>query len=138
MKNQSRVGLQLSVFCLALLMMAMPVLARTVAPTEPLEKRVKEAELIFTGKVIDKEVKGDWARAELLVETPLRGVKKGEKIEVIWRIQVGGEPIYDAAEGQQGVALLGDKHEGRYWLRSDKFEGLDQLEKVKTILKKAE
>lgn len=132
--NQARVTLQLSAFCLAVLMLAMPALARTVAPTEPLEKRVKSAELIFTGKVINKTVQGDWAHAELLVDESMRGVKKGDKIEVIWRIQIAGKPIYDVVDGKQGIALLGDKHKGRYWLRGDKFEDLVKLDKVKELL----
>lgn len=136
MKKTTKTAISFSAFCMALLILLTPALARTVAPTQPLEKRVKDAELIFTGKVINKTIQGDWARAELLVDESLRGVIKGDKIKVIWRIEIGGQPIYDAAEGQQGIALLGDKHEGRYWLRTDKFESLDKLEKVKELLEK--
>ncbi len=125
-------------FLVALLVMTSILTAETRAPTPPLEKRVKDAALVFTGKVINKKVDGEWARAELLVDVPLRGVKKGEKIEVIWRVELSGRPIYDAPDGKQGVALLGDKHEGRYWLRDDKFEDLDKLEKVKKLVEKDE
>ena len=121
-------------FLFTLLLVTSVATAKAKVPTEPLEKRVKDAELIFTGKIIDKTIQGDWARAKLLVELPLRGVEKEETVEVIWRIKVGDTPIYDAPEGKQGVALLSDKHEGRYWLRDDKFEGLDKLEKIEELI----
>ncbi|MEM9348495.1 MAG: hypothetical protein AAGB26_18150 [Planctomycetota bacterium] len=133
MLNYSGLNVTLIGF-LAMLITVSAATTETRAPTEPLEKRVKAAELIFPGTVINKKIDGEWARAELLVDSPLRGVEKGQKIEVIWRMTLGGTPIYDAAEGQQGVALLGDKHEGRYWLRDDKFEDLDKLEKIEELL----
>jgi hypothetical protein len=107
------------------------------APTKPLPERVANAEAVFLGKVINKKVEGDWARAELLVEEPLKNAKKGAKIEVIWRINLGNLPIYDAAEGTRGVAILKDQHEGRYWLRSDKFEKPDRVDEVKGIISAA-
>lgn len=108
------------------------------APTKPLSERVENAETVFLGKVINKKVQGDWARAELLVESPLKNAKKGTKIEIIWRINVGRLKIYDTADGTQGIAILKDKHQGRYWLRSDKFEAPDKLKEVKRILAAAE
>ena len=120
----------------AMFMMISAVAADTRVPTPPLEQRVKGAELVFVGKLIDKNVEGDWARAKLQVEVPLKGVEQEQAVEVIWRVRVGERPVYDVPEGKQGVALLGDKHEGRYWLRGDKFEDLSKLDKIKKILKK--
>lgn len=104
------------------------------APTRPLKERVQGAETVFLGKVVNKVVEGDWARAELLVKEPLRDAKEGAKVEVIWRIRVGNMFIYDVAEGTSGVAILSDKHEGRYWLRSDKFEDPKKIEEVKALI----
>ena len=104
------------------------------APTPPLEERVKAAESVFVGKLINKVVEGDWVRAELLVQEPLKNTKKDEKVLVIWRATIGGQPIYDTPEDSRGIAILGDKHEGRYWLRSDKFEPVDKLDEVKKII----
>lgn len=110
-------------------------LAETKAPTKPLSERVGNAETVFVGKVIEKKVEGDWARAELLVEEPLKNAMKGAKIEVIWRIKLGRNLfIYDTEEGTQGIAILKDRHEGRFWLRSDKFEKPDKLAEVKAII----
>lgn len=100
------------------------------APTKPLAERLREAETVFLGKVVNKVVDGDWARAELLVEEPLRNAEKGAKVAVIWRIKVGTFSIYDVAAGTRGVAILKDKHEGRYWLRGDKFENPEKLASV--------
>lgn len=105
------------------------------APTEPLKERVRAAETVFVGKLINKAVEGDWVRAELLVEEPLVSSKRDSKIEVIWRATIGGTPIYDTDENSRGIAILKDKHEGRYWLRDDKFEDLNKLAEVKKILK---
>ena len=115
-----------------------PALAETRAPTEPLPKRVEKAEVIFLGKVTNKKVEGDWAKAELVVEEPLKNVRKGEKVEVIWRIKLANLRIYDTDDETTGVAILSDKHQGRYWLRSDKFEKPEKLDEVKTILEEAE
>ena len=114
-----------------LLLGLMPGVFASLAKPKPLKERVANAELVFVGKVVNRVLEGDWVRAELIVEQPLRGVKKGEKIKVIWRKTIGGRKIYDTAEGTRGIALLKDKHEGRYWLRLSKFEGGDKLEKVK-------
>ena len=121
---------------------AEPAIAKPVekvalkAPTKPLAERVGGADSVFVGKLVNRVEDGDWVRAELLVEESLRDVQKGEKIPVIWRKMVGDVPIYDAAEGAKGIAILDDKHEGRYWLRSDKFEPLDQLDLVKELIAK--
>ena len=98
------------------------------APTPPLEERVKAAETVFVGKLINKVVEGDWVRAELLIEEPLKNSEKGAKVLVIWRATLGGRPIYDTPEDSEGIAILGDKHEGRYWLRDDKFEPVGKLD----------
>ena len=110
-------------------------LATTKAPTKPLAERVSDAETVFLGKVINKKIEGDWATAELLVEEPLKNAEKGAKCEVVWRISLGKLMIYDTAEGTTGIAILGDKHKGRYWLRDDKFENPKTLEKVKKLIK---
>jgi len=104
------------------------------APTKPLKDRVGAADTVFLGKVANKVVTGEWASAELVVQEPLRDAKKGEKIEVIWRIKLGRFQIYDVAEGTRGIAILKDKHKGRYWLRSDKFESPDKLAEVKGLI----
>lgn len=120
---------------LAALMLVPSALGTTRVRTAPLADRVREAELIFTGKIIDRQIDGDWARAKLLVSEPLRGGEKGQMVEVVWRVRVGDLVIYDAQEGFRGVALLKDKRDGRYWLGHDKFEGLGRLEKIKQIIK---
>ena len=104
------------------------------APTVPLKDRVGAAETVFLGKVVNKVVTGEWASAELVVEEPLRNAEKGKKTEVIWRIRLGRFHIYDVAEGTRGVAILKDKHKGRYWLRSDKFENPNKLAEVKGFI----
>jgi len=104
------------------------------APTPPLKDRVSAAETVFLGKVINRAEDGDWVRAELLVEQPLRNAEKGMKIEVTWRTRVGSFFIYDVAEGTRGVAILKDKHKGRYWLRADKFEDSSKLAEVKAMI----
>jgi hypothetical protein len=110
-------------------------LATIKAPTKPLSERVENAETVFLGTVVNKVVTGDWARAEILVEEPLKNAEKDAKVEVIWRIKIGGLPIFDTAAGTQGVAILKDKHEGRFWLRSDKFEKPEKLDAVKDLIK---
>jgi hypothetical protein len=102
--------------------------------TAPLKARVDAAETIFLGKLANKVVTGEWANAELVVQEPLRNAKKGEKIAVTWRIKLGNFRIYDAPEGTRGIAILKDKHKGRYWLRGDKFEKPDKLAEVKGLL----
>jgi hypothetical protein len=104
------------------------------APTRPLKDRVSAAETVFLGKVVNKVVTGEWARAELLVEEPLRNAEKGKKTEVIWRVKLGRFQIYDVAAGTRGIAILKDKHQGRYWLRSDKFEKPNKLAEVKGFI----
>ena len=120
----------------AFIMLARPgtVFPTSKLPTEPLENRVRDAKVVFVGKVINKEVKGAWAYADLLVEEPLKNVQKNESVQVIWRIKLGDRAIYDSAEGSRGIAILDEKHEGRYWLRDDKFEDLAKLEEVKRIV----
>lgn len=93
-----------------------PVVAQSVekanlrAPEKPLAERVHGADSVFVGKVINRVADGDWVRAELLVEEPLRDVHKGDKFEIIWRAKIGDMPIYDVAEGVRGIAILDDKH----------------------------
>ena len=114
----------------------MPSAFGVKAQPKSLKERVKDAELVFVGKVVNRVVKGDWVRAELVVEKPFRGVKKGEKVKVIWRKTLGGREVYDTGEDSRGIALLKGKHEGRYWLRADKFEGGEKLEEVKKLVVK--
>lgn len=141
--------------CLALVLSG-STLALSLAPPRPLEKRVEDSQLIFVGKLVNRVQNDDWVQAELLVEAPLKNVKQGEKIPVPWRLvmvgghrvtvsvegnsevvkteTVGAKPIFDKPEGARGIAILDDKHKGRYWLRADKFEELDQLETVRTLV----
>lgn len=110
-----------------------------------LEERVSDADLIFIGKVINKQVSGDWATAELLVEEPITGVKKGDKVKVTWRIQVNGHHIYDTEEGLRGLSMLKNtnKHKGRFWfkgvkdikLKDEVIAAKKSIEKKKLILK---
>ena len=73
-------------------------------------------------------------RADLVVEESLKDAERGAKVEVIWRATIGGRPIYDTAEGTRAIAILKDKHEGRYWLRDDKFEDVAKLAEVKKLI----
>jgi len=109
--------------------------AKTLAPEKPFAERLSDAETIFVGVVTNKVLDGDWARADLLVETPLFNAEQGAKVAVIWRTAVGGQPLYDAASGSKAIAVLKDKHEGRYWLRTDKFENIAKLDEAKRTLK---
>ena len=102
---------------------------------EPLEKRVEKADKIFVGKLVNRVDDGDWVRAELVVETAVHNVKKGDKVDVIWRKTIGGHKIFDSQEGDRGVAILIDKHQGRYWLRGDKFENIKKLDEIKKLAK---
>lgn len=131
---KTKMTLKLAITTFAVALFASVAVADIKAPTKPLSERVGNAEFVFVGKVINKVVEGDWARAEVLVETPLKNVEKAAKIPVTWRIKLGQFSIYDTAEGSQGIAILKDKHEGRYWLRSDKFEAASKLKEVKGIL----
>lgn len=105
-----------------------------MAPTEPLAERVRKADIIFVGKIVNRVVDGDWVRAELLVEEPLRNAKLDEKKPIIWRASISGEALRGGAEGTRGIALLTDQHEGRYWFRADKFEPLTALPEIKRLL----
>lgn len=105
------------------------------APTKPLAERVKAAEAVFVGKVVNKVTVGDWVTADLLVEDALVNAKLDQKIAVTWRATLGGRPIYDTAAGSRGIAILNDKHQGRYWLRGDKFEDVKKLAEVKKLIK---
>ena len=131
-------------------------LALSKLPPAPLGERVSQADSIFVGTVANKVVEGDWVRADLIVEEPLKKAKKGEAVPVTWRLimvggsfqpekvegspevanvkRVGGKPIFDAPEGARGIAILSDKHEGRYWLRDDKFEDISKLAEVKKLI----
>jgi len=87
-----------------------------------LEERVADADLIFVGKVIDKQVSGEWAKAKLVVEEPIAGVKKGDKIPVTWRVSIKGHYIYDTEEGLHGLVMLknSNQHQSRYWFKGVK------------------
>jgi len=109
--------------------------ALSLLPTPPLSERVQAAELIFVGTVIERAEEGDWVRAVLRVDEPLHGLKEEQKrVEVIWRTRIHEQDIYDADDGQRGIAILSDKHEGRYWLRADKFEPVAMLDDVKKLI----
>jgi len=99
-------------------------LATSKAKPLTIEQRVSTAKLVFVGKIVEKRVKGDWVEAKIVVEKAIRGVKKGQKIPVTWRTSLHGKPLYNVAEGKRGIAILQDKHNGKYWLRADKFETL--------------
>jgi hypothetical protein len=107
--------------------------ARTLSPETPFANRLNEAETVFIGVVTNKVLDGDWARADLLIETPLFNAEQGAKVPVIWRTAVSGRPLYDAASGSRAIAILKDKHEGRYWLRTDKFENIAKLDEAKRV-----
>lgn len=110
------------------------ILAISIAPTLPLSERVEQAEKIFVGTVIERVEEGEWVRAVLRVDEPLREVGENKKVEVIWRTRVGNQAIYNAVKGQRGIAILDAKHEGRYWLRADKFEPPAKLEEVRELI----
>jgi hypothetical protein len=103
-------------------------------PPRPLKDRVAEAEHVFAGTLADRVEKGDWVTASLRVDTPLRGAAEKEKVEVTWRKRLGELEIYDAAEGDRGIAILKEKHGDRYWLRADKFEPVGKLDEVKEFV----
>jgi hypothetical protein len=105
-----------------------------MAPPRPLAERVAEAEKVFVGTLVDRVEDGDWVRGKLRVDTALRGVEEKQQIKVIWRKRVGDFQVYDAKQGARGIALLGDKHEGRYWLRADKFEPVEKLDEVAGLM----
>jgi len=130
--NNRNAALRLTIVSCVLLTLTTASLAIR-APVRPLKDRVAAAETVFLGKVANKVVVGEWARAALVVEESLKNAKKGGKVEVIWRISLGRFKIYDVAEGTRGVAILSDKHQGRYWLRGDKFESPDKLAEVKGL-----
>lgn len=115
-----------------LLLLPSTVSATSILPDKrTLEQKVSDADLIFIGKVINKKVNGDWAQAELLVEEPIAGVKKGEKIKVTWRIQVQGRPIYDTKEGLHGLVMLRNtnKYKERFW-----FKGVKDIKLKKKVI----
>ena len=103
-------------------------------PAKPLQERVHAAESVFVGKVVNKVVAGDWARAELEVLTPLKNAKKGAKVLVTWRIKIAGQHLFDINEGAKYMALLKGKHEKRYWLHGAEYKGEEQLSQVKSLL----
>lgn len=108
--------------------------ALSLLPTPPLSERVAGAQVVFVGTLIERVEKGEWVRAVLRVDKPLRGLGEDKRVNVIWRTRVADQWIYDAAEGQRGIAILDDKHEERYWLRADKFEPLAKLEEVEKMI----
>jgi len=144
----------LTVLCSLLFLAATAPAIR--APTLPLADRVRAAETVFVGVVTNRVTEGDWVRADLLVEEPLLRASKGQTVPVTWRLfivggrlvpdpeggngqvvrmkRVGGQPVFDIPEGARRIAILKDKHKGRYWLRGDKFENLGQLEEVRKII----
>ena len=122
----------------ATLLVTAPALSIAAPPS--VEQRVAKAETVFAGKLINRvEVEGDWIHAELQVTEPLYRAKPGEKVPVVWRlVKFNDAVIFDCPEGKQGVAILSDMHEGRYWLRDDKFLSIDLLADVKKAVEKLE
>lgn len=131
-------------------------IALTIAPTTPLAERVSQADTIFIGTITNKVVDGDWVRADLIVQEPLKNAEKGKHVPVTWRLiieggelvpekiegnaegplkRVGGRPVFDVPAGSRAIAILDDKHEGRYWLRADKFVDLAQFAEVKKSIR---
>ncbi|MFK7851046.1 MAG: hypothetical protein AB8D78_08725 [Akkermansiaceae bacterium] len=127
-----------SFFALTAFLLATSSALAIRAPEVPLEKRVEKAERIFVGKVINKEVDGDWVKADLLVEKPLRNAEKDSKIPITYRKNIGNQPIYDITVGSKGVAILTDKHKDRYWLGHARFEKMEKLEEIEKLVKKAD
>lgn len=123
----------LSIVAGVLVCLATVSTAVSIAPAPSIETRVAAAETVFIGKLINRmEIEGGWVHAELQVTQPLLNAKQGEKIPVIWReIRFRGKPVFDAAEGREAIAILNDRHEGRYWLRDDKFLNVEQVEEVR-------
>ena len=103
-----------------------------------LRDRVNAAEKVFLGKLINRVEDGDWVKAELLVELPMKNAEKGANVAVIWRKKLGNKTIYDAVEGTRGIAVLKDRHEDRYWLREDKYEKPAMFAEVENILSGAD
>ena len=120
----------------ATLLVSAPALSIAAPPS--VEERVATAEMVFVGKLINRiEVEGDWVHAELQVTEPLLKAKVGEKVPVTWRlVRFNDAVIFDCQEGKQGVAILGDMHQGRYWLRDDKFLSMDLLDDIKKAVEK--
>jgi hypothetical protein len=109
--------------------------ALSLAPPKPLPERIKKAEKIFVGTLVNRVDQGDnWVHAELRVDEALRGANDKETVKVIWRPKAGQWTIFDAKEGARGIALLGDKHNDRYWLRRDNFEPVSKLAEVKKAM----
>ena len=126
--------------CVLLAVTALAFAQGLRAPTPPLKERVNRAETVFLGKVADRIVEGGWVRASLVVEEPLWKAERGKNVPVIWTkpadtgLFMADGVTFDANEGARGVAILTDKHEGRYWLREDKFEDPKKLDEVKALV----
>ncbi len=133
----SRIRRAFAIFAVMLAVIQLPALALQ-APTEAIAVRVEKAKKIFLAEVINRVEKDGWVRAELLVKEAVFGVEKDEKVKVIWR-KPSQNPLladgvtFDVAEGAVGVALLGDQHEGRFWLRDDRFEPVTKLDPIKKL-----
>ncbi len=93
--------------------------ATSLAPEEPLEKRVRSAEKVFVGTLINRKIlQDDWCHADLKVTQVIAGVTVEELIPVQWRPEAA---TYNANENQVGLAILRYKDGKRYWLRPDTF-----------------
>ena len=104
-------------------------------PSESLQKRVEGAKAIFVGVLVNRVENGDWVEAELKVDEALKGVEEDATVHVTWRRYVGGKEIYNANEGDVGLAILDSKHSsGRYWLRADKFESVEWTNAASKLL----
>ncbi len=112
-----------------------PQIAICRAAPVPLKQRVEKAKLVFIGKLVEREEKGDWVHAELVVSEPVFGAKKDERVKVVWRKKIGERLLYDLEQGQEGIAILNHKKEDRYYLGEERFEGMDQLEKLREVLR---
>lgn len=109
-----------------------PVMGVSRAPVEPLEKRLKEANLVFVGEITKSIEENGWVLAELKVTSSLKGLNKTKTVNVIL-----GKYLMNPKKfivGSKGIVILSDQHKARYWFRDDKFEDLDKLKEVKKLL----
>ena len=120
----------------ATLLVTAPALSIAAPPS--VEERVAMAETVFVGKLINRmEVEDGWVHAELQVIEALHGARVGEKVPVVWRlVRFNDALLFDCPEGKQAVAILGDMHKGRYWLRDDKFLSMDLIDDAKKAIDK--
>lgn len=111
-----------------------PVEALSRMPVPPLRERVAAAEEVAIVTLTQREERGEWARGTLRIDHPIHGSPAGTELPVIWRTTLDDTPIYDAAVGARGIAVLKDRHQGRYWLGQDKLLAFDKLAQVMQVV----